>query len=104
MHAAYILIDSSQGCLARTLARLPDMRKSTSDLISPLLARYDLKKKKTFSMTVEPSNGRKGGRFRMMDEPSYRHERVKLSPSVFLSSFDQSYRNMHLRDLVGTLD
>ena len=49
VHAAYIRIDSSQGRLAHTLARLPDTRKSTSDLISPILARYDLKKKKLFS-------------------------------------------------------
>ena len=77
MHAAYIRIDSSQGCLAHTLARLPDTRKSASDLISPILARYDLKKK-TFRMTVEPSYGREGGRFRMMDEPSYGRERVNM--------------------------
>ena len=75
MHAAYIRIDSSQDRLAHTLARLPDTHKSTSDLISPILARYDLKKK-TFRKTVEPSYGREGGRFRMTDEPSYRRERV----------------------------
>ena len=79
MHAAYIRIDSSQDCLAHTLARLPDTRKSTFDLISPILARYDLKKKKKkkkFRMTVEPSYGGEGGRFRMTDEPSYGRERV----------------------------
>ena len=76
MHAAYIRIDSSQDHLAHTLARLPDTRKSTSDFISLILARYDLKKK-TFRMTVEPSYGREGDRFRMTAEPSYGRERVK---------------------------
>ena len=79
MHAAYIRIDSSQNRSAHTLARLPDTRKSTSDLISPILARYDLKKKKKkIRMTVEPSYGHEGGRFRMTDEPSYGRERVKM--------------------------
>ena len=31
-------------------------------------------------MTVEPSYGREGGRFRMTDEPSYGHERVNIQP------------------------
>ena len=39
-----ILIASSHDHLARTLARLPNTRKSTSDLISPMLARYDFLK------------------------------------------------------------
>ena len=39
MHAD-IRIDSSHDCLAHTLARLPNTRKSKSDLISPILARY----------------------------------------------------------------
>ena len=76
MHVAYIRIDSSQDRLAHTLANLPDMRKSTSNLISPVLARYDLKKN-FFRMTVEPSYGREGGRFQVMDGPSYGRERVK---------------------------
>ena len=76
VHAADICIDSSQDCLAHTLARLPDMCKSTSDLISPILAHYDFFKT-FFRMTVEPSYGREGGRFRMTDGPSYEHERVK---------------------------
>ena len=75
MHAAYICIDSSQDRLAHTLARLPDTRKSTSDLISLILAHYDSLKKK-LCMTVESSYGREGGRFRMTDEPLYRRERV----------------------------
>ena len=34
-------------------------------------------------MTVEPpSYGREGGRFRMTDEPSYGHERVKVMAQV----------------------
>ena len=70
--------DSSQDCLAHTLARLPDPRKATSDLISPILARYDLKKKtKNFCMTVEQSYGREGGGFQMTVEPSCGRERVK---------------------------
>ena len=77
MHAAYIRIESSQDRLAYTLAHLPDTRKSTSDLISLILARYDLKKK-TFRMTVEPSYGREGDRFRMTVKPSYGRERVKV--------------------------
>ena len=35
-------------------------------------------KKNFFCITVEPSYEHKGGRFRMMDEPSYGRERVKL--------------------------
>ena len=77
MHAAYICIDSSQDRLAHTLARLPNTRKSASDLISPILARYDLKKEKKFRMTVEPSYGREGIRFWVADEPSHRRKRVK---------------------------
>ena len=74
LHAAYIRNDSSQDRLAYTLACLPNTRKSTSDLISLILACYDLKKKKKkkkICMTVEPSYGRKGGGFRMKDGPSY---------------------------------
>ena len=77
LHAAYIRNDSSQDRLAYTLACLPDTRKSTSDLISLILACYDLKKKKKkFCMTVKPSYGRKGGGFQMKDGPSYSRERV----------------------------
>ena len=75
MHAAYIRIDSSQDRLVHTLAHLPDTRKSTSDLISPILARYDFKKT---NFLVEPSYGREGDRFRMMVESSYGRERVKM--------------------------
>ena len=77
VHAAYIRIESSQDWLAHTLARLPDTRKQTSDFISPILARYDLKKKKKkFRMTVEPSYRREGGRFQMTDEPWHWREKV----------------------------
>ena len=76
VHAADICIDSSQDCLAHTLARLSDMCKSTSDLISPIPAHYDFLKT-FFRMTVEPSYGSEGGRFRMTDGLSYGHERVK---------------------------
>ena len=41
---ADIRIDSSHDPLGHTLARLPDSRKSTSDLISSKLARYDFLK------------------------------------------------------------
>ena len=76
MHAAYIRINSSRDRLAHTLARLPDTRKSTSDHISPIPARYDFSKKNFFRMTVEPSYGREGDRFRVTVEPSYGRERV----------------------------
>ena len=74
----------TQDRLDHTLTRLPDTHKSTSDLISPILARYDSKKKKKnfFRMTVEPSYEREGGKFRMMDEPSYGRERVKCVGNV----------------------
>ena len=81
-------IDSSQDRLAHTLARLPDTRKSTSDLISPILARYDSKKKKkTFHMTVEPSYGRKGGRFRMTVGPSYGRGGLKVKKNKLRQIF-----------------
>ena len=79
-------IDSSQDRLAHTLARLPDTRKSTSNLISPILARYDLKKKRRLGMTIEPSYGREGDRFRMTVEPSYGRQRVNIL-NVFLVLF-----------------
>ena len=47
---ADIHIDSSHDSVAHTLARLPNMRKSTSDFISPILARYDFLKYAFFSM------------------------------------------------------
>ena len=78
MHAAYIRIDSSQDHLAHMLARLPNTRKSTSDLISPILARYDLKKN-FFRMTVEPSYRHEGGRFWMTDGLSCGCERVNVN-------------------------
>ena len=63
VHAAYICIESSQDCLAHTLARLPDTRKPTSDFISPILARYDLKKKRKktfFAWRLNRHTGAKG--------------------------------------------
>ena len=74
-------IGSFQDRLAHILARLPDTRKSTSDLISPILACYDLKKKK-LRMTVESSYGRKGDRFQMTVDPSYGRERVNATDFV----------------------
>ena len=76
---AHIRIDSSHDCLAHTLAHLPNTRKSTSDLISPILARYDFLKYEYFWMTVVPSYGREGDGFRMTVEPSNRRERVNLA-------------------------
>ena len=56
---ANIHIDSSHDRLAHTLALLPNTHKSTSDLISPILARYDFLKYSFFSMKDGPSSGHK---------------------------------------------
>ena len=55
-----IRINLSHNCLSHTPARLADMRKSKSNLISLILARYDFFEIPLFSMTDGPSSGHEG--------------------------------------------